>query len=170
MGTFEELLVKSPLYPDFNTKKFFDSSPTLNISSNQLSKRLKGVERDHRIPKVLVSNHPIMKPILNEIDNLQMIHKHCHKVKSLKLDAFNRQYRPLIKEIMTTNNVERATAICLATVGCQENKVFNQLIQSTQDRRTLKKLTDNAQRYIKELNLSKWIKPKKDFIVLLKNS
>jgi len=78
-------------------------SPVINILDNKNKNWFKDLEKDHKIPKIITTAKEQHLKILNDINNLQLVHKNCHSLKSIWMDPWNKKYKRTIKNLVGTH-------------------------------------------------------------------
>jgi len=59
----------------------------MDIHKNMTINWWRGLQRDHVVPSIIAGNNKELRLIVDRIENLQIVHKHCHKQKSDSLDS-----------------------------------------------------------------------------------
>jgi retron-type reverse transcriptase len=92
----------SPIKTLKESKVQWTKESTINLMHSKGINWFKDLEKDHKIPFILnVWDNKGNKSIniLNELTNLQLVHKNCHLKKSLSMTLWNNRHKKLIKDI-----------------------------------------------------------------------
>ena len=113
---------------------------------------LEGVHVDHRIPKFLAGNVPELLKILNNHDNLQLVHVTCHAIKTKEEKASISEYRKMRKtylpnKLKTYTKEELQVATC--KILLEMDKSRNELLEQY-DSKTINKLIEVSKRILKQ--------------------
>lgn len=84
----------------FNLKSLNERVSLKNFVANYKSNHAwhKGLDLDHIIPIKLAGNIKLLKTFLNNINNLRLVHKNCHKDKT-----FGKEEQELLKNYRRTH-------------------------------------------------------------------
>lgn len=134
-----------------NNAKLFTRSKSINILDSRLINWLGDAQIDHIIPKVLAGKSPILIKLLNNDNNLQLIHKHCHVQKTnidrLFLDQFRKVRKLYLPNKLSTyseTDINKATFNII--IHLYEAKLLNQF-----DNSIIKQLVSLSQKSLKTL-------------------
>ena len=125
---------------------------TISIINSRLRNWLEGVHVDHRIPKFLAGNVPELLKILNNHDNLQLVHVTCHAIKTKEEKASISEYRKMRKtylpnKLKTYTKEELQVATC--KILLEMDKSRNELLEQY-DSKTINKLIEVSKRILKQ--------------------
>lgn len=73
---------------------------TVNLLVSRISNWLRDSQIDHCIPKIIAGPVPELVKVLNNQNNLQLLHKSCHLIKTQEDSEFLKQYRKIRKSIL----------------------------------------------------------------------
>jgi retron-type reverse transcriptase len=91
-------------YQEMNKTRRVNES-NISLAENRETNWFKGLEKDHKVPFIINIFDKTIDPnknILNNIENLQIVHKSCHIKKSIRMAAWNNRYRKLIKLLQSS--------------------------------------------------------------------
>jgi retron-type reverse transcriptase len=74
----------------------------INILDNRNKNWFKDLEKDHKIPKIITTSNEQHLKIINDLKNLQLVHKNCHSLKSILMDSWNKKFKRIIKNLVGT--------------------------------------------------------------------
>jgi hypothetical protein len=102
---------------------------TFSIINSRLTNWLEGVHVDHKIPKILAGNVPEVGKILNNNDNLQLVHVACHAQKTKEDRVFLSEYRKIRKthlpnKLVTYTKEELQVATCKSILDVRDKKLL----------------------------------------------
>jgi hypothetical protein len=89
-----------------------------SIINSQLTNWLEGVHVEHKIPKILAGNVPEVVKILNNTDNLQLVHVTCHAQQTKEDRVFLSKYSK-IRSTHLPNNLGMYTKEELQVATCK---------------------------------------------------
>jgi len=147
----------------FNKK---GGSSVRNILDNKNKNWFKDLEKDHKIPKIITTSKEQHLKILNDINNLQLVHKNCHSLKSILMDPWNKKFKRTIKNLVGTYtnkgqliNIEYELARYITIVLFDLLGDFSFLCLNKEDNKKIKQI----------VKISKTMIPKDVFDYVLKN-
>lgn len=86
-------------------------------------------------------NIPELNKIIDKVDNYQLLHQLCHRVKSIQLDRWNKNFKRYINIIIKLNdNIDKPKAHCITLILLNEAKLLDFLVTNRQAKLTLKNL------------------------------
>lgn len=102
MNHFDLLYNKSNSEKDINLinsdqSKLLVKTKSINLLDSRLTNWLGDVQIDHVIPKILAGKSSVLIKLLNNIKNLQLLHKDCHLQKTKMDKEFLSEYRKVRK-------------------------------------------------------------------------
>jgi len=102
---------------------------TINIINSRLTNWLEGAHVDHKIPQILSGNVLEVVKILNNNDNLQLVHVACHAQKTKEDRVFLSEYRKVRKthipnKLVTYTKEELQVATCKIILDVIEKKLL----------------------------------------------
>ncbi len=106
---------------------------------------MKDIDKDHVIPKILSGNIPELKEVIDKVDNYQLLHQLCHRVKSVQFDNWNKNFKRYINIVLKFNeNIDKPIAHCITLILMNEAKLLDFLATNRQAKSTLKNLISKA--------------------------
>lgn len=82
----------------------------INMIDSRSNNGFVNIDIDHILPKIIGGKNPDLNFILDDIENLQLVHKHCHKIKSINLYSWNKEFKKeLNKALKIHSNYDRFT-------------------------------------------------------------
>lgn len=125
---------------------------TISIINSRLTNWLDGVHVDHIIPKIIAGNVPELIKILNNNDNLQLVHTACHASKTKEDKAIISEYRKIRKshlpnKLTTYTKEELQVATCKVLI--EMNKSVNKPLEQF-DRKKINKLINVSKGLLKK--------------------
>ena len=114
---------------------------------------LEGVHVDHRIPKIFAGNVPELIKILNNHDNLQLVHVTCHAIKTKEEKASSISLYRKMRKTYLPNKLKTYTKEELTVATCkillEMDKSRNELLEQY-DSKTINKLIEVSKRILKQ--------------------
>jgi uncharacterized protein YifN (PemK superfamily) len=95
---------------------------TSSIINSRLTNWLEGVHVDHKIPKILAGN--ALVKILNNNDNLQVVHVACHAQKTKEDRVFLSVIRKIPNKLVTYTKEELQVATCKILLDVSDKKLL----------------------------------------------
>lgn len=125
---------------------------TISIINSRLTNWLDGVHVDHIIPKIIAGNVPELIKILNNKDNLQLVHTACHLSKTKVDKAIISEYRKIRKthlpnKLTTYTKEELQVATCRVLI--EMNKSANKPLEQF-DSKKINKLINVSKGFLKK--------------------
>lgn len=125
---------------------------TISIINSRLTNWLDGVHVDHIIPKIIAGNVLELIKILNNKDNLQLVHTACHLSKTKVDKAIISEYRKIRKthlpnKLTTYTKEELQVATCRVLI--EMNKSANKPLEQF-DSKKINKLINVSKEFLKK--------------------
>lgn len=135
-------------------KELLNIKTISSIINSRQRNRLEEVHVDHRIPKFLAGNVPELIKILNNHDNLQLVHVTCHAIKTKEEKASISLYRKmrqtyLANKLKTYTKEELQVRLATCKILIEMDKSRNELLEQY-DSNTINKLIEVSKRIIKD--------------------
>lgn len=73
---------------------------TISMLDSRSNNYFRGLEKDHIIPKAFSGSSVSLRRMFEDLDNLQLVHKDCHKLKNILLDKSLKAIKKLNKELV----------------------------------------------------------------------
>lgn len=128
-----------------------------NILDSRNTNWFSGLEKDHKIPKILITQNKGHLELFGDISNLQLVHKNCHSLKSLLMDPWNKRLKKNTKKLIGTYEIKNKTII----VDLDLAKHIIIVLLSTKDGYKFLNYDKNDQKRVKQIvKISKSIIPK----------